>query len=593
VLSAKRNGETILLHQPQWNDQESALRAFSKEGHLIAPCCGARLILKWGRQKVRHFAHAPKTNCPYERWTEPESPEHLAGKALLFDWCQRVFATTARLIALEHPLPETLQRPDVYVELADGTRYALEYQRSVLSPGEWEERHEGYRRLGIEDIWIFGENRLSDALPTAEQQARWSLKEPHMHFLKPRAFESLAAVRTPYEVAWWRGDHQAELWETLELDARVGREINPWYKRSALQRLRSISYLHAETGELWIYRAMRDLRGHTETKMASVLLKSSLSDPDLRLEPTGFSLPQDQKRLAGHLARVARLEASAGAHPIPDQPPQMAPSPEVPPLPAHMPYAWHEAARQRKARQWPIDLDGRPFQPGEQEEEQRRRLVERMTNPHWRRIVDRYGLNPENLHFLIGVPILDDTCIAVHRTVWQAFIYYRLVYQQRRSLSTADVARLLERTFGFDAELTRGARFFFQGDVNAPEDAVGRFLLLLAEAGYLRSDRQSEHFRFYIPEDPPPPLAFRDRTKRWTAWNGLLSRELRRDGNRLIGPEASIELAPAVMADRATPAQVDAVARLAQRRGWDLDPAQITYTEASRILSEARHGPRR
>ncbi len=593
MLSAKLHGETILLHQRQWDDQESALRASSKEGHLIAPCCGARLILKWGRQKVRHFAHAPKTDCPYERWTEPESPEHLAGKALLYDWCQRTFGATARLIALEHPLPQTFQRPDLYIELADGTRYAFEYQRSAISPGEWEERHEGYRRLGIHDIWLFGENRLADALPTAGQQARWSIKEPHMLFLKPRAFESLAAVRTPYEVAWWRGDQQEELWETLELDARVGREINPWYKRSALERLRSITYLDAESGELSIYRAMRDLRGQTQTKMASILLKSSLNDPDLVLEPTGFALPMDQKRLAEHQARVARLEASASAHPTPAQPPQSAPAPEPPPLPAHMPAIWHEAARQRKERQWPVELDAVRFQPGEQEEEQRRRLADRQANPHWRRIVERHDLNPENLHFLVGIPLVDDTAIAVHRTVWQAFIYYRLVYQQRRSLSAADAARLLERTFGFDAELTRGARYFLHGEIHTPEDVVGRFLLLLAETGYLRSDRQSEHFRFYMPDDPPPPLAFRTRNQRWAAWDGLLSQTLHREGDRLVGPGTSIGLTPAKTADRPTPAQVDAVARLAMRRGWDLDPERITFTEASRILSEARHGPRR
>lgn len=590
MLSARLDGELILLHERRWEGQESLLRAASREGRLLAPCCGARLILKWGQRKVRHLAHPPRAECAYDRWSEPESPEHLAGKILLYEWCRRVYGSTARLIALEYPLAATQQRPDLYMELADGTRYALEYQRSAISPGEWAERHAAYEGEGIHDIWILGENRLADALPSEAQQARWAAREPHMRFLKLRAFESAAAVRTPFEVAWWRGDHQEELWEQAELDARVGREVNPWYRRSALQRLRSVTFLDAHSGDLMIYRAMRELPGRLDTKMASTRLQTSLEDPGLELSPSGFLLPQDHERLERHERRVERLEAAmARGQTVQESPAAyVASSPELRPLPAHMPLYFQRLARGRAERSWPADVDARLFHLGEQEEEQQRRLAERAGQAEWRKIVDRFGLSPENLHYLVGVPIPDDTAIAVHRTVWQAFICYRLVRQPRVSLATRQVAALVERLFGLHEEMTRLARYRLLGTVNTPEEVVGRFLLLLADAGYLRSDRRSEHLRFYGPEAPPPAYAFADRKDRWKAWAGLLQQKLRREEERLVGEGGPIGLKPALLSDRPTPAQVEAVARVANRLGVAIDLDRLTYTEASRILNAAR-----
>ncbi|HWI66418.1 MAG TPA: competence protein CoiA family protein, partial [Symbiobacteriaceae bacterium] len=294
MLSARLQDQTVLIFEKHWETQEQVLRAAAKERRLTAPCCGAPVVVKWGLRKVRHFAHLPGKECPYDRWSEPESAEHAAGKVLLYEWCRRKFGGRLRLLALEHPLPETLQRPDVYFELDDGSRYALEYQRSPISPGEWRERHEAYERLGIHALWILGENRLADALPTEAQQARWAAKEPHMHFLKVRAFEADAAVRTPYEVAWWRGEQQEELWAPQELDARFGREVSPWYRRSALNRLRSLTFLDAVTGQVTIYRAMRELPAHVDTKMASVMLRAALDE--LTLTPCGLVTPADEER---------------------------------------------------------------------------------------------------------------------------------------------------------------------------------------------------------------------------------------------------------------------------------------------------------
>ncbi|HYG60674.1 MAG TPA: competence protein CoiA family protein, partial [Symbiobacteriaceae bacterium] len=475
LLSARLDGETIIVCEHQWDEQEASLRAAAREKRLHAPCCGAPLVLKWGQRKVRHFAHPRRVHCPYDRWAEPESPEHMLGKVRLYEWCRRAFGTQVRILALEYPLSQTLQRPDVYLELHDGTRYAIEYQRTAITPGEWAERHEGYRGQSIHDIWVLGENRLADALPSAAQQARWAAREPHMHFLKLRAFETAAAVPTPFETAWWRGEQQEELWAPLELDARVGRELNPWFTRAALARLRSLAFLDAAHGTLSLYRAMRELPGHTDTHMASVRLQTTLDDPSLRLTPSGFVTPQDEQRLARHQERVSRLMAATGGQ-----------------------------VREEPA---PYHTTDPIFQPGEQEEEQQRRLQSRAEVPEWRAIVDRFGLKPDNLHFLIGVPIQGDTVILAHRTVWQAFIYYRLVRELSGSLAALAVTRLLGRRFGLQEEMARAARYWLPGQVNAPEEVVGRFLNLLVETGYLRNDMRSEHFRYHAPESPPPALA--------------------------------------------------------------------------------------
>ena len=314
ILSGLLDGQRILFYDANWDDQEKVLRGASREGRLLAPCCGAPVVLRWGQRKARHLAHPPRVRCPYGQWAESESQEHIAGKILLYDWCKRKFGCRIRTLALEYPLRETLQRPDIYLELEDGVRFALEYQRSAITPAEWAARHERYMSLGIHDIWVLGENRLEAARPKVDQLARWSQREPRMHFLKLRAFESVTATQSPFELPWWRGDYQEELWAPQELDARVGREVRPWYTRSTFGRLRSVTFLDSHSGRLHIYRGLRELPGHTDVKMASALLQPSMSDNDLELETYGFVTSADRRRLVGFSERKRRLEKIGRAH---------------------------------------------------------------------------------------------------------------------------------------------------------------------------------------------------------------------------------------------------------------------------------------
>lgn len=590
MLSASLDGRGILLHESEWDGQESALRAASREGRVLATCCGAPLVLKWGLRKIRHFAHPAGTHCPFERWTEPESPEHVAGKRLLFDWCRRHFAGRARVLALEYPIEETCQRPDIYLELADGRRLALEYQRSAISPGEWQDRHKGYQSLGIADIWILGENRLAQALPSPDQQERWAAKEPFMLFLDLRAFENAAAVQTPYEVAWWRERTQEELWAAAELDARVGRAVHPWYRRSVVKRLRSLSFLDSGTGELHIYRAMREFPGHIDTRMASVLIRTGMAAPGIDLSEFGFVTEQDRERLDRYARRAAALESSiaANASSAAVQGPAARVAVSTPPLPADWPAHFHLQADRRSRLRWPDGVDPNLFMLAQQEAQQRRRLKEPATASEWGKLVDRFGLRPESLFFLVGVPVPDDTVIRVHRTVWQAYLYYQVIRYPRGSFTAAQMARLLERKFGLDPEMVRVATLLMPGPLNAPATVVGCFLNLLVDTGYLRNEFRSEHFRYHPVDAPPPPLAFVDRTRRRDAWAGLLAGALRLKEQALVGEGLQIDLVPVEVADRPTAAQVQVVAQMAARLRQPVDMDRLTFTEASRLLSRAR-----
>lgn len=561
MLSGRLDGETMLVHEPRWEGQEQFLRESSRAGRLTAPCCGARLILRWGLRKARHFAHAPRARCPYDRWSEPESAEHLAGKIMLYGWCRDRLAGQLRTLALEHPLPESLQRPDLYLELTDGTRYAIEYQRSAIGPGEWQERHDSYARQGIFDIWILGENRLTAALPTPEQQERWAARERHMLFLNLRAFENLAALQSPYEQAWWRGDQQEALWDPLELDARVGREVSPWFERSALSRLRSVSFLDPAAGQLIIYRAMRELPGHLDTRMASVCLRTPMSDPGLGLTSLGFVTTADrerqerfQRRKAALLAQIARHRAGRTAGLGPDSAAWPASGVAEPsgayralpagPLPSYWPPQFRSVAERRSRQLGQVPFDPTPFLLHEQERRQQEMLQKRAGTEEWRRLVERQRLTPDTLFFLVGIPIPDDTVFRVHRTVWQAHVSYMVLRGLRRGLTARWLSRLLARRFGIDSEMERLMRVNAVHGLNTVEGVVGAFLNLLAHCGYLRNDYGSEFFRYFPAAATPPALAFINREERWSALAGLLDGSLRLEGESLVGLGRCIGLRP-------------------------------------------------
>lgn len=87
-----------------------------------------------------------------QKYSEPETEEHLLGKQALYQWiCKQQEVTD---VVLEAWLPDTHQRPDIMFNY-NGEKYVIEYQCTPIST-EYFERHELYQAAGIHDIWVCG-----------------------------------------------------------------------------------------------------------------------------------------------------------------------------------------------------------------------------------------------------------------------------------------------------------------------------------------------------------------------------------------------------------------------------------------------------
>lgn len=92
-----------------------------------------------------------KNECK-DKYSEPETEEHLNGKRDLFEWIKKQNGVSNA--ALEGWIPETKQRPDIMFEY-ESKKYVIEYQCSPIAT-EYVERHDLYKASGIIDIWIAG-----------------------------------------------------------------------------------------------------------------------------------------------------------------------------------------------------------------------------------------------------------------------------------------------------------------------------------------------------------------------------------------------------------------------------------------------------
>lgn len=153
LLSACANGRRVVIGR----DDLTGLRALSDARVLTCPGCGSVLILHAGSLRAAHFAHLPGAICHCPQ-TEPETPEHRAGKLLLQEWLMAQLPEDE--IELEAHIPETGQRADVLIRRGKTQRIALEFQCANLSAREWRRRHQAYRDAGFRDLWLLGGSRF-------------------------------------------------------------------------------------------------------------------------------------------------------------------------------------------------------------------------------------------------------------------------------------------------------------------------------------------------------------------------------------------------------------------------------------------------
>ncbi|WEG73696.1 competence protein CoiA [Vagococcus intermedius] len=115
-------------------------------GNYRCPCCKKAVILKNGLTRRAHFAHKSIKECA--TFSEGETAEHLLGKKLLADWCDK----NQKPYELEAYLPRLKQRPDMLLS----QKIVIEFQCSSLPLARLVKRTNNYLKNDYHVIWLVG-----------------------------------------------------------------------------------------------------------------------------------------------------------------------------------------------------------------------------------------------------------------------------------------------------------------------------------------------------------------------------------------------------------------------------------------------------
>ena len=258
------------------------LHRWSQDRLLHCPNCRGVVHVRGGSDKRTqlHFAHQ-KGECAWS--TEAESVRHARGKIVLAHWLREQFPQA--VVSLEERLPEPNRIADIFVIYADGQQWAVEFQCAPLDVDEWRHRHEAYRKAGILDRWIIGNNRrekqeafIEAVIATAQE----------VLFLDPLVTPARIWLRWPVTSAtvqeWRRGTRG-----TPALDGWVGRL---GYGATLVGQLHDVSF--GEQGML-IHPVRSALERHTrllhtmnnatsvDEGVLTAYLRQGVSDEALRL----------------------------------------------------------------------------------------------------------------------------------------------------------------------------------------------------------------------------------------------------------------------------------------------------------------------
>jgi len=128
-------------------ERKPAFRTERVEGPFTCPYCGDNVIIKKGTIMAHHFAHRPKSVCPY---SSGETLLHYETKKGLFEALEAAVPAymTCELEKLLGPV-----RPDIF--LADPFQQtAIEVQCSSITPEEITRRTLCYYDLGVSVLWL-------------------------------------------------------------------------------------------------------------------------------------------------------------------------------------------------------------------------------------------------------------------------------------------------------------------------------------------------------------------------------------------------------------------------------------------------------
>ncbi len=133
-----------------FNDQRVHIDDTHSNESYYCPFCGASLITKKGELRRHHFAHSARHVCS-DTWEKNQSYDNSDWH---YDW-QASFPKTNQEIKLS--LGDTIHRADVLVG-----HNVIEFQHSILSERNFQDRNAFYLNLGYNVIWLFDVSDLCD-----------------------------------------------------------------------------------------------------------------------------------------------------------------------------------------------------------------------------------------------------------------------------------------------------------------------------------------------------------------------------------------------------------------------------------------------
>jgi hypothetical protein len=120
-------------------------------------CCGARAVLKTSLYGVQFFAHY-SDECA----TAPETQWHVAGKDMVMGELQAL--GIQGVLEKSGGAGKRKWRADIYFELPDDRRVAIEIQHSYLHYNKFLDRQERYAKDGVECYWLVRHENVYPAL---------------------------------------------------------------------------------------------------------------------------------------------------------------------------------------------------------------------------------------------------------------------------------------------------------------------------------------------------------------------------------------------------------------------------------------------
>ncbi|RSL31041.1 hypothetical protein D7Z54_23130 [Salibacterium salarium] len=123
------------------------------------PVCRQEVMMKQGTKRRWHFAHLQSNLCTDT--SEPETEEHLTGKAELYKW----LLSKGVVPMIERFLPSIQRRADLFFTY-QGQDYAIEFQCASISTEETITRTQDYLSENIIPLWIYSSNRIRSSAPS-------------------------------------------------------------------------------------------------------------------------------------------------------------------------------------------------------------------------------------------------------------------------------------------------------------------------------------------------------------------------------------------------------------------------------------------